>query len=114
MQHYTGLSHEQLIERLDALIVTRGSEGSSIFHTDEHIVIPPAKPNQVIDPTGCGDAYRAGLLYGLMQGFDWATTGRIASLAGTYKVEIAGTQNHSYDPAQFLTRFKESFGYSFE
>ena len=114
VQHYTGLSTEQLTERLDALIVTRGSEGSYIVSGNEQITIPAAEPQQVVDPTGCGDAYRAGLLYGLMQGFDWETTGRIASLAGTYKVEVAGTQNHSYDSAEFRARFKDSFGYSFE
>ena len=114
VQHYTGLSLEQLTDRLDALIVTCGGEGSYIISAKKRITIPAAKPQQVLDPTGCGDAYRAGLLYGLMHGLDWETTGRIASLAGAYKVEVAGTQNHCYDAAEFCTRFKENFGYSFE
>ena len=65
------------------------------------------------DPTGCGDAYRAGLLYGLMKGMDWETTGRIASLMGAIKIEQEGTQNHKFTPQEFAERFKESFGYSF-
>ena len=111
-QHYTGLSGKQLEERLEALIVTCGSEGSYILTGGEHISIPPVQPTQVIDPTGCGDAYRAGLLYGLMQDMDWPTIGRIASLAGTYKIEVHGTQNHRFDPEQFRQRFKDSFGYT--
>ena len=110
-QHYTGLSGKQLEDRLDALIVTCGAEGSYILSDGGRMIIPPAKPKQVIDPTGCGDAYRAGLLYGLMQDFDWPTIGRVASLAGTYKIEVHGTQNHRFDAQEFQQRFKDSFGY---
>jgi len=67
----------------------------------------------VVDPTGCGDAYRAGLLYGLMNGLDWETTGRIAALMGAIKVEQAGTQNHRFGRAEFAARFKEAFGFDF-
>jgi adenosine kinase len=68
------------------------------------------KPKRVVDPTGCGDAYRAGLLYGLLNGLDWETTGRIASLMGSIKIEQHGTQNHSFTPEQFKKRFKAAFG----
>jgi len=76
--------------------------------------IPPASVNEIVDPTGCGDAYRAGLLYGLSRGFDWQTTGRIASLAGAIKIEKHGTQNHSFTPDQFAQRYRDSFGASID
>jgi adenosine kinase len=111
IQERTGLSTRQLAERVRALIVTRGAEGSAIYADGKGIDIPPARANTVVDPTGCGDAYRAGLLYGLMQGMDWETTGRIASLAGAIKIETPGTQNHSFTFEEFRARFEESFGY---
>ena len=63
------------------------------------------------DPTGCGDAYRAGLLYGLLHNMDWETTGRIASLLGSIKIEHHGTQNHTFTRAEFDERFNKAFGY---
>ena len=74
--------------------------------------IPVAKPAETADPTGCGDAYRAGLLYGLMNELDWETTGRIASLMGAIKIECHGTQNHRFQWSDFEARFEESFGRS--
>ena len=108
-----GLSHDQIAERAQALIVTRGAEGSLIYHRGKRIEIPAAKPLAVKDPTGCGDAYRAGLLYGLMQGFDWPTTGRLASLMGALKIECEGPQNHSFTQEEVRARFKAAFGYEF-
>ncbi len=113
IQERTGLSTGQLAERVRALIVTRGAEGSVIYADGKRIDIPPAQANAVVDPTGCGDAYRAGLLYGLMQGLDWETTGRIASLVGAIKIEKPGTHNHTFTPEEFQTRFEENFGYRF-
>ena len=113
MQERTGLSLEQIASRVDALIVTRGGSGSVIYSNNEVISIPTAKPAAMLDPTGCGDAYRAGLLYGLMEEMDWQTTGRIASLMGALKIEINGTQNHLVSLASFRERFAESFGYQF-
>jgi len=110
----TGWSVEQMRERVDALIVTHGAEGSSIYTASERIDVPSATPSALADPTGCGDAYRAGLLYGLMQGLDWETTGRIASLLGAIKIERPGTQNHHFTPEGFRTRFKREFGYAFD
>jgi adenosine kinase len=106
-----GLTHAQIAERVQALIVTRGAQGSLIYHGGNCTEIPPAKPLAIKDPTGCGDAYRAGLLYGLMNGFDWETTGRIASLVGALKIESNGPQNHRFTMAEFSARFQESFGY---
>ena len=112
IQDRTGLSESQIAERVDAMIVTLGGEGSYIIKNNgEKIEIPAAPVSQVVDPTGCGDAYRAGLLYGLMNGMDWQTSGRVASLAGAIKIEHAGTQNHRYDIAEFNTRFEQAFGY---
>jgi adenosine kinase len=108
----TGWSPEQMAGRLEALIVTRGGEGSWIYVSGERLEIPCARAERVADPTGCGDAYRAGLLFGLQHRLDWPTTGRIASLAGAIKIEQHGTQQHHYSWAQFSARFRETFGYA--
>lgn len=113
MQEYTGLSLEQLVQRVDTLIVTLGGAGSKIHNKQQWIEIPAAKANTLSDPTGCGDAYRAGLLYGIMHGYDWQTTGRIASLLGAIKIEQPGTQNHSFTLDYFKQRYAENFGDSF-
>ncbi|MHB0888548.1 carbohydrate kinase family protein [Acidithiobacillus sp.] len=110
----TGLSTAALSQRLRALVITRGEHGS-VIHTDgREIHIPAARPMAVTDPTGCGDAYRAGLLFGLDRGLDWETSGRVASLMGAYKIETAGTQNHHFTWAEFSARFRENFGHSLD
>jgi len=113
MQERTGLTNEQMAERLEGLIVTHGGDGSVIHTAGKQIEIPCATPQTVADPTGCGDAYRAGVLYGLMNDMDWETTGRIASLMGTLKVEQHGTQNHRFDLHTFKDHFQKAFGYAF-
>ncbi len=113
MQERTGLSLEQMAERVDALIITLGGQGSQIYSHGECITIPAAKPKAILDPTGCGDAYRAGLLYGLMNELGWEVTGRIASLMGAIKIENNGTQNHSIDMDNFKERYRENFDSSF-
>ncbi len=113
MQERTGKTPEQLAERVQAVIVTRGGEGSHIYTHDRCFEIPAAPVAALADPTGCGDAYRAGLLYGLMNGMDWETTGRIAALMGAVKIEQAGTQNHRFTPQEFKDRFQAAFGYSY-
>jgi adenosine kinase len=110
LQDRTGWDVADLTARTDALIVTRGGQGSSIFTKDGEHNIPTVRPESVEDPTGCGDAYRAGLLYGLLNDLDWDTTGRIASLMGAIKIERHGTQNHSFTRDEFEQRFKASFG----
>ena len=107
----SGLTVKQIAERVDALIVTRGGKGSHIFVGDQVHEIPCAKAESLADPTGCGDAYRGGLLYGLLQGMDWPTTGRIASLMGAIKIERVGPQNHRVTKESFRARFKSEFRY---
>jgi adenosine kinase len=99
-----------ITSQVEALIITLGGKGSIIHTKSASYEIPIVKPKSVEDPTGCGDAYRAGLLYGLSKGLDWETTGRIASLMGAIKIEQHGTQNHSFTRKQFEERFKASFG----
>ncbi|QOL51368.1 carbohydrate kinase family protein [Massilia litorea] len=110
----TGLSLEQIAARLEALIVTRGEKGSEIYAGGERHDIPAVPATAVVDPTGCGDAYRAGLLYGIAQGYDWPTTGRIASLLGSIKIAHQGGQNHSFTPAEIANKFEAAFGYRFK
>jgi adenosine kinase len=106
----TGLSHAEIASRVRALIVTKGAEGSVIHSGGRQYAIPAARPDAVVDPTGCGDAFRAGLLFGLMNGLDWDTTGRIASLMGSIKIAHAGTQAHSFAMDEFRDRFRAAFG----
>ncbi|MGJ0486459.1 MAG: carbohydrate kinase family protein [Methylomicrobium sp.] len=113
LQQRTGLSLTELANRVEALIVTLGAQGSKVYTHGRCIEIPAVQPKQLLDPTGCGDAYRAGLLYGLMNEFDWEVTGRIASLIGTIKIEHNGTQNHSFNMETFKQRYRESFGAEF-
>lgn len=110
MQDRTGMSAAEIAAGVEALIVTRGGEGSTIFCAGSQIEIPSAAVDAVVDPTGCGDAYRAGLLYGLMNDLDWETTGRIASLCGAIKIENAGTQNHAFSRESFAARYATTFG----
>jgi adenosine kinase len=111
LQERTGKSPHELAEHVEALIVTMGNKGSHIYTREHRHEIPVAEPNVIHDPTGCGDAYRAGLLYGLLNELDWKTTGRIASLMGAIKIEHHGTQNHFFTMDEFNDRFKDAFGY---
>jgi adenosine kinase len=110
MAERTGKGPEALAQQAEAVVVTRGAEGSLIFTRERVYRIPAAPAQAVADPTGCGDAYRAGLLYGLTEGLDWELTGRVAALMGAIKVECAGTQNHRFSQAEFAARFREAFG----
>jgi len=112
LQEKTGWSIQQTAAQLQALIVTRGSAGSTIHAQGREFEIPCAAATAVVDPTGCGDAYRAGLMHGLLHGLDWETTGRIASLLGAIKIACKGTQNHSFTARQFEQWYHEQFGRS--
>jgi adenosine kinase len=114
MQERTGKSLEALARQVEAVIVTRGGEGSTIYTASDILEIPSVAATQLADPTGCGDAYRAGLLWGLQHGLDWSLTGRVAALMGTIKIEHAGTQNHRFTPDEFAARFREAFGMELE
>lgn len=110
VQEKTKLSAQEIAAQVEALIVTKGAQGSMIYSKGREIAIPCAKATALVDPTGCGDAYRAGLIHGLLHGLDWETTGRIASLLGAIKIESRGTQNHTFTAAQFEQRYHASFG----
>jgi adenosine kinase len=107
----TGWSLKQIAERLDALIVTRGGKGSSIYTKAKVHEIACAKADALADPTGCGDAYRGGLLHGLLNGMDWETTGRVAAIMGALNISRPGTQNHKITPASFRERFRQEYKY---
>jgi adenosine kinase len=109
----TGLSLEQIAERVSALIVTRGEQGAEIYTSNERFDIPVVGVDQVVDPTGCGDAFRAGMLYGLTHDMDWMTIGRLSSLMGSIKIASQGGQNHAPTLAEIQERFRKEFGYSF-
>jgi adenosine kinase len=106
----TGLSEVDILRRADVLVVTLGERGSLIRAGNREIAIPPAAPRRIIDPTGVGDAYRAGFIVGLLRGYPWEVIGRIGSLAATYVLEEAGTQSHYYTIDEFIARYRESFG----
>lgn len=106
----TGCSIEALARRVEALIVTLGGEGSRIYAHGKVIDVAPVTPVKVVDPTGCGDAYRAGLLYGIGQGWDWARTGRLASLLGSLKIASRGGQNHALSRDTIATHYAAHFG----
>lgn len=107
----TGLTLEQIAARVSALIVTRGEQGAEIFTGSERIDIPCVSVDKVVDPTGCGDAFRAGLLFGLTNGMDWLTTGRLSSLMGAIKITHQGGQNHVLSRLEIEERFHQEFGY---
>jgi len=109
LQQKTGFTVAEVMDRVEALIVTRAAEGSVIYAKGRTYTIPAARPRAVVDPTGCGDAYRAGLIHGLLRGLDWEATGRVASLMGAIKIESRGPQNHRFTEAEFDQRFLENF-----
>jgi len=112
LQDKTGKTLRELAGRLKALIVTLGGDGSLIYVNDTMITIPTPKPKSIVDPTGCGDAYRAGLLYGIQHGWAWETTGRLASLMGSLKIASRGGQNHRHTRAEISELFEKNFGHS--
>ena len=113
LQEKTGLSPHEIAEQVEALIITKGAQGSLIYSENKRIEIPAAKASAVVDPTGCGDAYRGGLLYGLLNNLDWEVTGRIAGLMGAIKIAHAGTQNHAPSLEDIKAEYIAQFGGSF-
>lgn len=106
----TGLSLEAIAARVEALIVTLGADGSTIHTGGNVLAIPAVKPAAVLDPTGCGDAYRAGLLYGIAHGWDWQRTGRLATLLGSLKIASRGGQNHVVNRTALAQQYEQQFG----
>jgi adenosine kinase len=110
LQERTGKNIEELAKQVRALVVTLGGEGSVIYADGQQHRIPSVKPDTEEDPTGCGDAYRAGLLYGIAQGLDWPVTGRLASLMGSVKIAHRGGQNHRLTRDEILDHYRAAFG----
>ena len=112
LQERTGWSEKDIVSRVKAYICTRGPKGAEIHTSDKSFDVPPAHERRVTDPTGCGDAFRAGLIFGIEKGYDWMTIGRIGNLMGALKVEHPGTQNQRFDYEEFAEQFKQQFGYA--
>lgn len=110
LQDRTGRKLEELEKMVKAVVVTLGARGSLIFADGRRLEIPCVKPEELVDPTGCGDAYRAGLLYGIAAGLDWPVTGRLASLLGAIKIARRGGQNHHFTFEEIAQRYRENFG----
>ena len=106
----TGYSLGKLASFVKALIITKGAQGSVIYAGGHQIEIPCVQPKAIVDPTGCGDAYRAGLLYGIAHGLDWYTTGKLASLLGAIKIAYRGGQNHEFDRNTIDQHYFEAYG----
>ncbi|HEX5363636.1 MAG TPA: carbohydrate kinase family protein [Gallionella sp.] len=112
LQDKTGKTLKQIAGSVKALIVTLGGDGSMIYADGREIAIPTPKPASIVDPTGCGDAYRAGLLYGIQSGWDWETTGRLASMMGSIKIASRGGQNHAPTRDELKAQFQKHFGFA--
>ena len=112
LQERTGWSDREIVQRVKAYIVTQGPRGALVHTPGQSYEVPPAHERRVVDPTGCGDAFRAGLIHGIQNGYDWLTIGRMGNLMGALKVEHPGTQNQRFDFAEFNDQFKQQFGYS--
>jgi len=106
----TGWSEAQIAGRVQALIVTLGGEGAMLWNGDGAEAIPPCRVSEAIDPTGCGDAFRGGLLYGVAQGWSWSRAARLGNVLGAVKIEHQGAQNHTLDRATVATRFSLAYG----
>ena len=113
LMQVTGWSHADIASRVTAFIVTLGEHGAKIYATTGNTDIPSVKAGQVIDPTGCGDAFRAGLIYGLTSGKDLATSARLGSLMGAIKIAHQGPQTHALTASEIQQRFSQEFGYSY-
>jgi len=112
LQDRTGTPLEALARKVKALVVTLGARGSIVMTGGRRFEIPPVTAERVVDPTGCGDAYRAGLLYGIAAGLDWPVTGRLASLLGSIKIAQRGGQNHRFTRDEIAHRYQDAFGAS--
>ena len=105
----TGLDEAGILAQVELLVVTRGADGATLMSRDRRVDVPVARPTTIADPTGVGDAFRGGLLTGLVRGYPWEVTGRIGALAATYCLEQVGTMNHRYTVAEFVARYRENF-----
>ncbi len=109
----TAWTSAEVAAKVRAFIVTHGERGASIYADGQQYAIPAVQAERVVDPTGCGDAFRGGLLYGIENGLDWETTGRLASLVGALKIAQQGPQNHWISRDELGSRFEAAFGYRY-
>jgi len=112
LEEKTGRTLEQLAREVKALVYTLGARGSVIIAGGERHEVPSVAADAVVDPTGCGDAYRAGLLYGIAHAWDWASTGKLGAVMGALKIAQRGAQNHAPARGEIEARFRKAFGYS--
>jgi adenosine kinase len=112
MAEKLGVAEPELRRMVPVTVMTRGEAGALITVGDEEFDIPPAKPEAVVDPTGAGDAFRAGFVLGMKRGWPWPVVGRVAALTGVYAIEHRGPQTHSYTLGEFRARYRENFGAS--
>lgn len=112
LEDKTSLTLEKISGGVKGLILTLGAHGSRVFAAGQQYEIPSVKASALLDPTGCGDAYRAGLLFGIANGWDWPSTGRLGALMGSIKIEHRGGQNHTFTATEIAARFKREFSYS--
>jgi adenosine kinase len=112
LEEKTGRKLEALAREVKALVYTLGAKGSVILAAGQRYEVPCAQADAVVDPTGCGDAYRAGLLYGIAHGWDWASTGKLGAVMGALKIAHRGAQNHAAARNEIESRFRRAFGYS--
>ena len=110
LQNKTGLDETQLLERAETIVITLGEQGSRIVTQEQVYQVPVAKPDAVLEPTGVGDAYRAGLIVGMAHGFSWPVSGRIAALAAAYVIEHSGPQPKPYTLEDLVARYRANFG----
>jgi adenosine kinase len=113
IQDRTGWSQEEVAEQLEALIITRGGEGSTLITHGKEEAIESVPPVAINDPTGCGDAYRSGLIYGLQNNLDLVTSCRIGAVMGSLKIAVQGPQNHVHSLDEIVDIFQKAFRYSF-
>jgi adenosine kinase len=106
----TGLDEAGILDKVGLLVVTCGADGAMFISKDRRVQMPIAPAREILDPTGVGDAFRGGLLVGLLRGYPWEVTGRIGALAATYCLEQVGTMNHRYTVPEFVARYRETFG----
>ncbi len=109
LQKHTRLTHADMLNNVQYLVVTRGKDGASVYADGKEHKIPVVKPERILDPTGVGDAFRAGFVRGVCLGLDWQTCGQIGALAATYVLEQKGTQNHYYTVPEFIERYRQNF-----
>lgn len=110
VEQRTGLSIAELASGLDAVVVTRGAEGSTLFTQGKEVLVKPVVASEVVDPTGCGDSHRAGLLYGLTQGWGWERACMLGNVMGSIKIASRGPQNHRVDPQQIDQMMRSAYG----